>query len=68
LMGLVNEGHLLLTRRLRSWFPAQQRHSITKPEPVWQPVLETVFCFQNNKIDFNTIAYRLATCFETENR
>jgi len=39
-MGLVNVGHLLLTRRLRSWFPAQQRHSITKLEPVWQPVLK----------------------------
>jgi hypothetical protein len=33
-------------------------------EPVWQPVLETVFCFQNRKSCFKTKGVCLATFFK----
>jgi len=31
-------------------------------------VLETIFCFQNSKTGFITVAKRLATCFENKNK
>jgi hypothetical protein len=53
-------------------FKALMMHQLSiqskrEQEPIWLLFWKQVFCFQNSKTCFHTIAVRLAKCFETQN-